>query len=640
MKNEELFKLIAVEDVVLFVGAGFSLYAGYPNGCDLAKTIYSKLSAEDKESISETDNLSELTDTIYHLKNQNNEFLIECLKDIFEKEPSSYHVHKSLIEIPHFKNIITTNYDKLFEYGFKHEKKFQIIKYSKDIPTIKNDHIKLYKIHGDLDNPEDIVLKKSDYENYFSDNTEESIFWNSIKDLLAKHHVLFIGYSLQDININVIFDKISKELKESRKKAFFASPSIDKVGKNRLSAMNIEFIQSTGEETLNALSDYLNESYFPSLWEDGGNTNTALEYGVKNNISLSINQNENGNLDFDSIKPLNKEVPLELNLKFSLEKTSKKQSEFQSFLKGEQSELLIKPNNLFKAGIFANGIKLRDDIVAIKALKPPFFNDKITFEFDDGYESSEFNLKGSSLNKADGTVDIKIEFLDYEFIVSNLKNGINKPTPQVTIKASPIRPISNVRNGTDLFEVFYRILNSVPFKAYSDDKLKYSNKGVKIPPSEGTHKIAELLEYFKNLKIIERAFNIKFSQIDLNEANFQQVNHAIAFIDKKVLPTKQKDLVMEGKHCHEFILLMDKYKEKEISFKRVENIEVEYSLHQKTINIGHPVYIIPDVKIIQDSFDENGLTDRIIITNTNEKAYISFQKGIEPHPGLFLLDEE
>lgn len=640
MKNEELFKLILNEDVVLFVGAGFSLYAGYKNGRDLAKTIYNKLSEEDKNYISETDNLSELTENIYHLKNQNNELLIECLKDIFEKEPPTYHVHKLLSEIPHFKNIITTNYDRLFEYGFKHEKKFQIIKSSQDIPTIKSDHIKLYKIHGDLDNPEDIILKKSDYENYFSDNAEESIFWNSIKDLLSKHHVLFIGYSLQDININVFFDKISKELKESRKKAFFVSPNIDKVGRSRLSNMNIEFIQSTGEETLNALSDYLKESYFTTLLEVGGNTNTALDYGVKNNISLSINKNGNGNLDFDSIKSLNPKTPLELNLKFDLQKTSIKQSEIQSFLNGERNKLLIEPNDLFNAGFFANGIKIRGDIIAITAVKPPFFDDKIILEFDDGYESSEFNLKASALNKPGDTVEIKFEFLDYELIVSNLKNEINKPTPQVTIKASPIRAISNVRKGIDLFQVFYRILNSVPFRAYSDDKLKYSNNGVKIPPSEGTHKIAELLEYFKNLKIIERAFNMKFSEIDLNEANFQQVNHAIAYLQQKVIPTTTEDFVTKGNHCLEIVQSLEKYKEEKISFKIVGSTELEYVLHGQNINIGHRVYLIPDVKIVQNSFDKNGFPNEIIVTNIDKKAYYSFQKEVEPNTGFFLLSEE
>lgn len=642
MKNEELFKLIVDEDVVLFVGAGFSLYAGYPNGRDLAKAIYNKLPEEEKESISETDNLSELTDNIYLLKNQSNEFLIECLNDIFKKEPHKYHVHKLLSKIPHFKNIITTNYDQLFEYGFKHEKKFQIIKYSTDIPSIKNDHIKLYKIHGDLDHPKDIILKRSDYQNYFVDNTEQTIFWNSIKDLLAKHHVLFIGYSLQDINIDVIFNKISRELKESRKKAFFVSPNIDKVDKSRLKANNIEFIKSTGEETLNALSDYLKESYFTTLWKDGGNTNTALDYGVKNNISLSINKNGNGNLDFDSIKPLNSKVPLELNLKFDLQKTSIKQTEIQSFLNGERNKLLIEPNDLFNAGVFANGIKIRGDILAITAVKPPFFNNKITFEFDDGYESSEFNLKASALNKPDDAVEIKLEFLDYEFTIINFKDELNKSnhSTQVTINASQIRPFSNVRNGIDLFEIFSRLLTSVPFNAYSAGKLKYTNDGLNTPPLEGIQKITDLLHYFKNLKVIERAFSLKFSGIDLNKTNFQQVNNIIAYIEQKVIPTTTKDYVTKGSHCQEIIQSIEKYKEEIITFKIVEETELEYVLHEHKINIGHRVYLIPDVKVIQDSFDENGLPNKIIVTNTDKKAYVSFQKEVELNSGFFLLDDK
>src|SRR5690554_4158156 len=82
MAQQRLFELIRAEDVVLFVGAGFSLYAGYPSGAKLAKMVFDQLSSTEKKEIPYTGNLPELCEDIYNLKGNKN-FLIRCLKDIF-----------------------------------------------------------------------------------------------------------------------------------------------------------------------------------------------------------------------------------------------------------------------------------------------------------------------------------------------------------------------------------------------------------------------------------------------------------------------------------------------------------------------------------------------------------------------------
>lgn len=43
-----LFELIRKEDIVLFIGAGFSLKAGYPGGNRLAEIIYNDLPIQRK----------------------------------------------------------------------------------------------------------------------------------------------------------------------------------------------------------------------------------------------------------------------------------------------------------------------------------------------------------------------------------------------------------------------------------------------------------------------------------------------------------------------------------------------------------------------------------------------------------------
>src|SRR5690606_28143753 len=142
-----IFELIREEDMVLFVGAGFSMYAGYPSGGKLAEYIYNKLSEGEKKDINFTYDLSSLTEEIYYLKNQNNNFISKCIKDVFSTPPTNNTTHLLLGKIPQFKNIITTNYDSLIE---DNNTGLEVIRESKDIPLADVHKPKLYKIHGDL----------------------------------------------------------------------------------------------------------------------------------------------------------------------------------------------------------------------------------------------------------------------------------------------------------------------------------------------------------------------------------------------------------------------------------------------------------------------------------------------------------
>ena len=115
MSKERIFELIRKEETILFVGAGMSLYAGYPSGAGLAKIMYDNLTNDLQKDIEFTANLPKLAEDIYYLKGGNKNYLIENLKKEFQKEPTSSETHQLLSKIPQIKTIITTNYDTLFE---------------------------------------------------------------------------------------------------------------------------------------------------------------------------------------------------------------------------------------------------------------------------------------------------------------------------------------------------------------------------------------------------------------------------------------------------------------------------------------------------------------------------------------------
>ena len=96
-------------------------------------------------------------------------------------------------------------------------------------------------MHGDLEKPDTIVLKESDYINYEQEHPLVSTF---IKSLLVNHTFVFLGYSLNDNNLNLIIGWINyfKELHGVKKRPanfWIDSKPITSFERTRLESRNI-----------------------------------------------------------------------------------------------------------------------------------------------------------------------------------------------------------------------------------------------------------------------------------------------------------------------------------------------------------------------------------------------------------------
>ena len=313
MEKERLFELIRKEEVLLFAGAGFSMYAGYPSGRELAKIMHTGLTPSQQNEIQLTSDLLQVTEDIYNLKNGNKNYLIEILKKEFQKDPSKTETHNILAKIPQIKTVITTNYDDLFE---RTNKNLEVIRRSSDYPIIDSKKQLLFKIHGDLLDTKTIILTKSDYNNFFIENKAETVFWTAVKDRLASNHILFVGYSLEDSNIMVLFERILRELGDHGKELFFVAPSINLVKKKFLERSKINYIESTGEDLIKEIYEDLKLNYIPGLSKGNGTADTAFNFGQLNKIDLQISK-RNDTLHigkFSSLQGLGK-----TEMKFNLE---------------------------------------------------------------------------------------------------------------------------------------------------------------------------------------------------------------------------------------------------------------------------------------------------------------------------------
>src|SRR5690554_1460618 len=295
MSKERIFELVRNEELLLFVGAGMSRYAGYPSGAELAEILHENLPSDLREHIVLTWDLSEIADNIYQVKGQNRNYLLDTIKKQFDKTPDSLETHKLLAKIPHFKTIITTNYDDLIEITNNH---IDIVRKNSDYSYTTSKKQVLFKIHGDFTDKDSIILTKTDYTKYFSRDKDQTVFWNAIKDRLASNHILFVGYSLEDSNILTIIDKILNELGEHSKEMYFVAPSITHVKLQTLRNKGIEFIESTGEDLIDEIYKDLCLNYFPKLRKGRGTADTAINFARENNLNVSIKHTEE-NVDLD-----------------------------------------------------------------------------------------------------------------------------------------------------------------------------------------------------------------------------------------------------------------------------------------------------------------------------------------------------
>lgn len=207
---KSLIEKIKKGNIVIFVGAGLSINCGYPDWKSLTIAILKGLIEKEEKIPGYIDALNsnlfepiEILGKINHLKN----LAIECLEKEIRKydsiEPAN--IHKKIGQIS--TKIITTNYDELLE---KCNPDFEKITYHNTYKVAKiSDYEKyIYKIHGDINEPDKCILFPQQYEELYSHDEKCSTF--ELKKIFSDKSILFIGFSLNDPYINFIKNYISK----------------------------------------------------------------------------------------------------------------------------------------------------------------------------------------------------------------------------------------------------------------------------------------------------------------------------------------------------------------------------------------------------------------------------------------------
>ncbi len=195
------------ERISLFVGAGASANAGYPSWHDLFKPLVKELGTS----------LDNVTDYYKIAQYYSNKFglaeLRKRINEIINKNDFHSPLINELIDVG-FTNIWTTNFDNVLELNYKNRNVLtnKVFRDS-DLSGVElNKRINIYKMNGDISNPDGIIVTQKDYEEYSTSHRMMLMFF---KRELISSTFLFIGYSFTDYLVMDCLSEITKYLGEA-----------------------------------------------------------------------------------------------------------------------------------------------------------------------------------------------------------------------------------------------------------------------------------------------------------------------------------------------------------------------------------------------------------------------------------------
>ncbi len=260
----ELTDAIRNRNVILFVGGGVSMNLGLPSWNKLIDRLAKDLGFDKDVFRSYGDHLV-LAE--YYKMNKGigplRSWMDRKWHNTDKVDITKSRIHQLIVDLD-FPLIYTTNYDRWIEFAFDaYDKPYVKIADVTDIRRSREGITQIVKFHGDFDNDSSIVLTESSYFDRLDFETPLDIKLRA--DVLGKS-ILFIGYSLSDINIRYLLYKLNKmwqsaKNNEAKPKSFILLMNPNPVQEMVLEKRGIVTIISQNKDPGKGLQDFLENLY-------------------------------------------------------------------------------------------------------------------------------------------------------------------------------------------------------------------------------------------------------------------------------------------------------------------------------------------------------------------------------------------
>lgn len=598
---ERIFELIRKEEVVLWVGSGFSKYAGYPLAQELVNELYNTLSVSEQKEINISLLLPDFAEEFVRLKMGDRSHLNAVLKKAFLKKNNSIRWHSMISKIPHIKTIITTNYDSLFEIAFGKDC-IKLVREA-DVAKIKNE-IEIFKVHGDIGEVETIIITKSDYTKFFFNNTHENLYWNVISEKISNKSVVFIGYGFEDPNIFNVIEKVKQAVKENRKEVFLIAPNFPHSRITYLAQQGIQYIDFKGEVFTEKLYKNIKQNITSDFEKGFVGPETLRKFFLKNGLLVELEAFEE-RFKLKSVKGIDGNFNGQLSLE--LKKHTELYNKFIDFVAGKQfGEIEIDGKNLEAFKFTASEINLltgdKNDFKFMFISKPTFEGiADIVFENNFEMSSLEYTVYSSKeLTK----IIAFYKNVQLVFTITLRWNKMNEMNllyeqienfPKTNDALNVLRGLRYLTGGVE-FNIFLKHIKDKSYKFKFEKQDKFLNK------------ISGALEYFELLKAIESLYKIQFLNIGNPTNEYYQRMQLVKEVaeNKEFFIEWDEELRFDLDDPNASLELLLKMQNETTSFQAEATEIEEVEIHGQNINIGYKIieycepYITNLEKVIND----------------------------------------
>ncbi len=201
------------QTAAVFAGAGLSIPTGMVDWRTLLKGIARDLGLDVTK---ETDLV---TLAQFHVNERRGRHqLNQALIVEFNKRAKLSPNHEVLASLP-IQTYWTTNYDALIEEALSKAGRLADVKRTVEnlATTLPRRDAVVYKMHGDITQPDKAVVTKDDYEAY---PNSHQLFSTALQGDLVSKTFLFIGFSFSDPNLSYILARIRMLLGENRREHY------------------------------------------------------------------------------------------------------------------------------------------------------------------------------------------------------------------------------------------------------------------------------------------------------------------------------------------------------------------------------------------------------------------------------------
>jgi hypothetical protein len=257
---ERLARAVAERNAILFVGAGVSMSVGLPSWEKLIDHMASELQI-DQQLLELRDKYQTLAE-YYRLKQGSLGALRSWMDrnwSVSRKRVEASELHRLIVELD-FPIVYTTNYDRNLEVAFDiRGREFVKIANARDLAKVRPDAVQIIKYHGDFDDDASLVLTETDYFDRLTFDSPLDVKFRA--DALGRT-ILFIGYSLSDMNIRLLLHRLWQTWHRSghekdRPPSFVFMPTRNLVEEAVLAHWGITALSEKDDDPQAALAQFL-----------------------------------------------------------------------------------------------------------------------------------------------------------------------------------------------------------------------------------------------------------------------------------------------------------------------------------------------------------------------------------------------